>query len=176
MTRRKWVTITLVLVVGIASICAAALSHAKGSDAASKLQQTNSSTKVAAPPLPPISSTDSLASETTDPEMAHLVLDPPDANYQPALSAAEAEQQAWTTYPPDGGAQSATVTLAVVSWPPSIPDATPVWLVTWSGSCVPSLGSYTESKTPCFNVAERDIISAKDGSWLGMYSDGSLGK
>jgi hypothetical protein len=94
---------------------------------------------------------------------------PPD-HLTPRVPAESALALAWGERAP-GGADRATITFALFDHPDLAPSgAVPIWLVTYSGACLPSFGAFGHRTSGCTEGTWNVVLNADTGLFLQAYS------
>jgi hypothetical protein len=126
---------------------------------------------------PPMAATPSVLSTEVKSELTDLVLSPPPAGTEPNVSAEDARDKAWAEEGAEGNPTSVQLTYATLNWGKYVD--TPVWLLTYKGTCIPvgsGVGSEGEEppKTQCRRLDFHTLMNADSGDYIASFVDSSV--
>jgi hypothetical protein len=110
---------------------------------------------------------------TLDLDDLGIILTPPTTAESPKLSAEDAAEAAWATGVP-GDPFGSRVTLAGFSVSRLDVQLDLVWVVDYSGACVPNTGPPGNKGGDCLGDRWEVAIDANEGTWLASYSGSVL--
>jgi hypothetical protein len=99
-----------------------------------------------------------------------LTLSAPADGVTPRLTGDEAVQAAWNIEGAPGKPTSVHALLGILNWG-GYKDL-PVWLLTYTGVCVPSHGPYG-SAGGCLGTVVHTVIDASTGDYIASFADGT---
>jgi hypothetical protein len=118
---------------------------------------------------PPLASTSVLAQPFTDPVVG-MDFAVPAADETPGISAQDALNAMWKEEGvPGTPPTSADATFALLTWGDNIKADTPVWIITYNGTCVATEGPGTTSD--CRKLSFHTVANADTGEYILSYAD-----
>jgi hypothetical protein len=157
--RRRGIRIGVVIVGAIAILGGSAIAIAA----------TQSSDTGGDAGAPPLTNTSVLSKPFSDP-IVGMDFAVPAADETPGISAQDALNAMWKAEGVAGTPPtSAEATFALLTWGDSIKADTPVWIITYDGTCVATEGPSTNSD--CRKLPFHTIANADTGEYIVSYAD-----